>query len=252
MHYHKKKYGFLCDNVGENISERNPYWSEWTALFWGWNNLHNIKYLGLNHYRRYFDYEISDDNIESLLKGYDMIVVKSKKNIFKNQRLENLIHITSQEDAYIFLDTLLFLHPECKEALLQYFYNSRESYPFSMFISSKELYDDYCNFIFPVLFETEKRLKSHLYTRQKRTIGYFGEWSLGIFIFYKHLRVKKIPIIMYGKKDYHSCWYKEIARLFINSFYTFVNYFEPVPDNIYVPDAVKVGLKSDGIELKAL
>ena len=54
--------GFLKDNVGDNISEKNPKYCEWSALYWGWKNLNNVEYKGLAHYRRYFDIDINQEN----------------------------------------------------------------------------------------------------------------------------------------------------------------------------------------------
>lgn len=45
--------GYQPDNEGENISEKNPYYSELTAVFWAWKNL-KADYIGLVHYRRHF------------------------------------------------------------------------------------------------------------------------------------------------------------------------------------------------------
>ena len=45
--------GYTKDNTGENISNKNPYYSELTGLYWAWKNL-DSDYIGLVHYRRYF------------------------------------------------------------------------------------------------------------------------------------------------------------------------------------------------------
>ena len=49
----KESIGFICDNTGENISVKNPFWCELTGLYWAWKNL-KCDYLGLVHYRRHF------------------------------------------------------------------------------------------------------------------------------------------------------------------------------------------------------
>lgn len=50
--------GFTCDNTGDNISEKNDHYSELTVLYWGWKNIKDVEYIGLNHYRRYFDADL--------------------------------------------------------------------------------------------------------------------------------------------------------------------------------------------------
>lgn len=50
-------FGFLKDNTGENVSKRNPQWSELTALYWGWKNLKNIEYVGLCYFQSKSDFQ---------------------------------------------------------------------------------------------------------------------------------------------------------------------------------------------------
>lgn len=121
-----------------------------------------------------------------------MIVIKQTyPMISKSERPLNLMIQTSKEDYYIFLDTLLEIHSSYKREILNYFYNSRTSFPYSMFIARKELFDEFCEFIFPVLLVWRKNQK-HGYTRQRRVMGYLGEYSLGLL-----LHVNILDIILF-------------------------------------------------------
>ena len=111
--------GYTCDNEGENISEKNPFWCEYTALYWGWKNQKNVEYSGLCHYRRYFDINITEDNIDQLFKKNDILVIKQDSPMLsKRSRLNNLAWVTSSEDAILFLDTLLYMYPEYKQEIM--------------------------------------------------------------------------------------------------------------------------------------
>lgn len=48
--------GFIADNTGDHIADKNSTYSELTALYWIWKNLDSFdcKWVGLSHYRRYF------------------------------------------------------------------------------------------------------------------------------------------------------------------------------------------------------
>lgn len=246
--------GFLNDNTGDNISEKNPSWCELTALYWGWKNLNSTEYKGLCHYRRYFGINISKDNIDSIIAGFDMITIKqTNKMLSRSERPINLIKMTSYEDYYLFMDTLLDLLPNHRAEIIDYYYNSRLSVPYSMFIAKNELYNEYCEFIFPILFEMERRMKPHNYSRQKRAIGYFGEFSLGLFIQCKHLRIKEVPLEMCGKiiKDRPYSLFN-LYQITLQRLWDFPLVFSKEQKDLIVPDAVKVGFKQDGITLKYL
>ncbi len=61
--------GFEGDNTGDNISEKNRMYSEWSVIYWIWKNCKDAEYIGLNHYRRYFKLDITSENVDTILGG---------------------------------------------------------------------------------------------------------------------------------------------------------------------------------------
>ena len=245
--------GYTKDNKGENISSRNSSWSEWTAIYWGWKNIKHVEYVGICHYRRYLDADINEQTIEKLLSGKDMLICDYYKSTQYDIVSKGLTTALSQEDYWLFIDTVLSIHPDAKEALLKYMYDFNTFVPYSMFVAKKKLYDEYCEFIFPVLFELEKRIKDHGYSRQRRIIGYYGEWSLGLFILYRKLKVKKLNLVMDGNvvRTVYPWWRKILGDTKRRIITWLTNGRNPQTD-FHIPQDIVVGFKNDGIKLRSL
>ena len=120
-----------------------------------------------------------------------------------------------------------------------------------MFIMSHSLFDKYCDFLFPLLNKVENRIKEHCYSRQKRIMGYFGEWTLGLFILCNKLNVKGVPWILKEESVHTQPPFKPTWKQRIRIAYRMYREKHRTHKQLQVicPDFIYNGLKNDGIIL---
>lgn len=228
----------IGDDTGENISEKNNMYNELSAQYWAWKNyqiIGNPDYIGFMHYRRHFifnekKYEpnflgvvpfkcinneyireigLDDDNIYNFIKNYDIVCIKRldlkyRANILNNKKCCNPRECYAynrhlyKKDYDKMIEVLNKLNPEYTYAAKQYTEGSI-SFGYNSFVMKKDIFFEYNNFLFPILFELEKNIDFTNYCNQGiRTIGYLGERLLSIFIIYKlnsdKCKIKETPM----------------------------------------------------------
>ena len=220
----------LHDDVGDNISEKNKSYCELTAQYWAWKN-DDADYYGFFHYRRYFAFDpdlnqddgwgniayerISQDAIKEMklipsvmkqiITQYDMITVKGRKypRIVEEGKPLDVYHeygrasFQHRKDLDITLDVLREKYPEFADAAEEYM-KSNVAHECNMFIMKKEIFHKYCEWLFDILFETEKRLDMTWYSVEEyRVMGYLAERLCGIYYTYlskeKSLKCFELP-----------------------------------------------------------
>lgn len=182
------------DDVGDNISEKNPYYCELTALYWYWKNGAQSKFIGLCHYRRYFvfrSHTFSLPNLEKLFNKYDIVL--SKKSIYPLSLTDfyRLTHIT--EDLDILECVVKELYPEYCNAYYRIMGGNRMS-PYNMFITTQAIFSDYMKWLFDILFEVEKRVSISKYPYQARVFGFMAERLLNVYVYRNNLRIKYVSV----------------------------------------------------------
>ena len=215
------------DDTGDNISIKNSTFSEFTAWYWGWKNIKalypNIEYVGLSHYRRFFalnEYwehyaKIDKDripkmeNYENLIRqkldSKDIILVKQASFQCNLKTQYGFWHNIS--DYFCMKDIIHEIYPEYDESWKYVFENNNAISLYCLFIARYELFNKYFEWLFPLLFEAEKRIDVSKYdSDQKRVFAYLAERLLNVYVYHNKLKVLYEPIYFINceKKIYPS------------------------------------------------
>lgn len=166
----------LQDNTGDNISLKNPNYSELTAMYWVWKN-RSDEYMGICHYRRML---VLDNNDISKIKQNHINVVLPLPFVCypdTSGQYGRYITIEDQEKMFLALKEVSADYYELAKQILKepYLYN------YNMFLADYQTYCDYCSWLFPILKRAEELCESEGRVRKDRYIGYFGEVLTAIY-----------------------------------------------------------------------
>lgn len=215
--FDEKHSDMLGDDTGDNISDKRETFNEFTVLYWAWKN-QKADYYGLCHYRRYLAFKnvkknlatgehdngcyaeeyIDEKAIESYgldektmryeIENCDAVVFKPIKlsdfNLTSNyDALEKNPAWHNVADADKMLQIIKEKYPHMYDVACEYMFNHGKSYLYNCFVLKKEIFNDLCDFMFPVLFELEKCIDITNYSKlRSRSVGTLGERLLGIYI----------------------------------------------------------------------
>lgn len=208
--------GYQPDDEGDNISIKNPHFCELTCHYWAWKNLKNVDIVGLNHYRRYFDFtrkwpQFSADkrfietksflsrdyqfpDLEKLLSKYDIILPVARHWRVSNTQQYADYHIA--KDWEILRQIIKERHPDYMPAFEKTMDHSNKSVGYNMFITHWKHFDAYSEWLFDILFEVERRVSPVEDPIQSRIYGYMSERLINVFCENYKLRIKHFPLIM--------------------------------------------------------
>lgn len=204
--------GFMQDNQGDNISNKNDSYCELTGLYWFWKHGQE-KYVGLSHYRRFFaDYSSRKRMyLHELVNGSVAPIEVNKLNGFLEsgyqfvasqpeaggpgtlwQQFDRNHHI---KDMMILENVIKTNYPDYITAFENVMKHNNVGSFFNMFYTSRHLMSEYCEWLFDVLSKVEKKTDISSYdTYQKRLYGFFAERLMNVWIKKNGIKVKYLPV----------------------------------------------------------
>ena len=177
-----KRIADVTDNTGDNISERNRHFSEVTALYWMWKSA-EADYLGLCHYRRLWK---DLDFIAEKLQGGVIDVVLPVPTLCVHSVYEDYMERYIPAVYPTMLDVLREMSPEYYGASEE-IYRGHVFYACNMLIAKRKVLNDLCQWMFPMVFEIEKRIGDLPDPYQNRYAGFCTERLITLYFLYnKH------------------------------------------------------------------
>ena len=205
--------GFLHDDEGENISEKNRSYCELTAQYWAWKNL-RADYCGFFHYRRYLypdtgakrPYRIEGTptpelldrlgyrRFAELISRYDLILPKGEDMHLPVREHYANAPFHHRKDLEL-METLIQEQSPGYVPAMEAYLSGTVCYFGNIFIARWEVFEDYCGWLFPLLEEFDRRADVGGYGPQElRVDGYLAERLLGIWAaHHRELRTLELP-----------------------------------------------------------
>lgn len=201
------------DNEGDHIADKNPFYCELTAQYWAWKNDLNADYIGMMHYRRFFNFNgekeyadnrfgvietesftlnftqqfgLEESAIEAQVLPYDIVLPQAWS--VKNEGAKDLLtHYAyapfhHKKDLMIARDVIAEIFPDYLSDF-DCVMRQDSGYFTNMFILKKTLFADYSQWLFSILERVEKRIDFSRYQQQEqRVLGYLSERLFNVWI----------------------------------------------------------------------
>lgn len=194
---------YIRDDIGENISFKNESYCELTVLYWIWKNSKS-DIVGLEHHRRFFYNKklfpkiLTIEEITDILEDNDIIIPRAICIGDGIERQYKDVHIGKDYDI-------------CRKIIGDYFpefldaFNDNSKlhflHPYNMLITRKEILDDYCSFLFPLLEKVEEQIDvSKRDNYQRRVFGFLAERLFQTWLL-KNSKLSKVEYPVYNSEE---------------------------------------------------
>lgn len=213
----EERKNYLRDDTGENIATRNAQYSELTGLYWLWKNLPGTENVGITHYRRYFT--VQPDSLKGKINEYinglihgpvrlasaefmDNLLVDSDIVVTNNQVVpggmtvaEEYAQAHNAQDLQVVHGIIQRRFPDYKKAFESVMAGTRYHH-YNMLYTRRSLFNEYCEWLFNILFEAEQLIDISNYdTYQRRVFGFLSERLMDVWLRHNQVRVKELRVV---------------------------------------------------------
>lgn len=204
----------LQDSTGKNIFEKSTVYGELSLYYWVWKNFkQNSDYVGFCQFYHFMDFtsdskvfapfnliyldefaelfkNYSEENVLNFAQGYDVVV--PAKIPLNTSLYEQYLSNHKKEDLDLATDVIKELYPDYTQAV-DAAMAANFMFPLGNFIMKKNVYNDFCEWLFNVLSELEKRIDWSNYGRYRDIVSstFASERFFNIWLQHNsHLKVK--------------------------------------------------------------
>ncbi|MCR5655655.1 MAG: DUF4422 domain-containing protein [Lachnospiraceae bacterium] len=198
----KADLGYLGDDTGDQISEKNCYYSELTGLYWAAHNCATASIKGSCHYRRYLLNDAGKvytaPEIEAILTRYDIMTTKTLT--LPATYFDGYSENHNRDDLLLAEKVIAQKYPTYLSTYRELVHGN-QTYFGNILIAKSELFDAYVNWLFSIFEEMEPQMDFRGYDDyHKRVFGFISEFLLKVYIKVNHLSVHESVVGMIGEK----------------------------------------------------
>ncbi len=203
------------ENTGDNISHKGILYAGHATMYWIWKNHKNYDYIGFSDYRRFLDFgqngfrnidikgkideevnqnfKINKNYIMNILENYD--VITTPIDLINQSLYQNFIDINSTPVIDYAIEYIKNFQPNYYESAMEIIYGNEARW-YHVFIATNEIFDKYCNFVFPVCDYIESKMDMGQFKgRLSRILGFLCE---GLWMIFVHKLAKENFRIFYA------------------------------------------------------
>ena len=212
----REEFGYMGDDTGDNISKYNCYYAELSGVYWVWKNYTDADCVGICHYRRFLTseegYAFTEVEYERILSTYDLVTTKqlelpgSYREGFAAHHKVDMLDETGRIIAE--------LYPEYYDTFVSLVHQNK-TYFGNMMVAKKALFDVYCEWLFTILFELQKRIDLAFEDDyHRRVFGFISEFLLYVWVTANQYRAYECRVAIIGEKKETSEVTARMAEFF--------------------------------------